>query len=78
MKTDNPVADACSYYHKDQPLTYDYKCMLCESDFDSGFGVDYEGDHFCNDCYEAEKHIAFYKSIGLDKEEINQLTFKKL
>lgn len=77
MRTDNPIADACIYYHK-EVLTYDYRCMLCDADFDSGFGVDSEGDHFCNDCHEADKHLVFYKSLGLDKEEIHQLTLRKL
>lgn len=78
MRTDNPIADACIYYGQKEILNFDYKCILCESEFDSGFGVEYEHDHFCNDCHQSEKHLAFYKSIGLDKEEINQLTFKKL
>jgi hypothetical protein len=78
MRTDNPIADACIYYGQKEVLTYDYKCIVCESGFDSKFGVEYESDHFCNDCHEAGKHLAFYKSIGLDREEINQLTFKRL
>lgn len=78
MRTDNPIADACIYYGQQEPLIYDYKCCLCEAEFDSGYGVSLEDDCFCNDCYSAGKHLAFYRELKLDADEIGQLTYKKL
>ena len=67
--TDNAILDAQDHFKHEKPLL-DYKCMSCGERFGHRHGITCGDEEFCNECVKHNKHILFYRKIGISDEDI--------